>query len=235
MNSIVSLYNLLKAEYPNKVWVGQFAQSVDLTSASANILLVQVDETPSGNKDNNKRDAISFRIDIIGSSYSDVLAKAKNIRNICEPYNDEYIYLVKYDNTFVFHDDEPEVYRRVVELTVYENGDGLNSPTGYYEHYVNLNFLNGNVTILNQNDLNYLPITWSWGGQYTFNTIHTYEPSDIVVFFEMPNNQGTISQIVNECYTGNLDLTLYPGDTFQETLFLIRVRKDVSGQFLTGT
>jgi len=222
--------------------VGQFAQSMDLRSATSNVLLTVVSEEPSGNKDNNKRDVVTYQVDIIGTVQLECETKADNIRNLLEPLSDEYIYLITYDSSQRFYEEDSEVYRIVLTFSCYKNGDGLNSPTGYYEYYALFDWFTGDITLLNQNEANYIPISWDltpvnnidYGGTiYTFTATHTLDMDDVEVFFLMPNNQGTPLDIYNYGVNNDtLELSLYwESDVLIETRILIRVRKSASGAF----
>ena len=96
-NSTVSLYNLLESEFPGQVYNGQIGQSVNLQSTNGVILLTQISTSASKNKDNAKRDQIVYNIDIIGILQKTVDSLAEQVRNLVEPYTDEYIYLMEYD------------------------------------------------------------------------------------------------------------------------------------------
>ncbi len=238
-SSTVRLYDALKTEYPNKVYLGQFDQSANLRSTDSVVMLEMIDQNPSYTKDLAKRDQINYKIHVVGALQKEVEQKANEIRDLIEPYNDEYIYLMKFEGIETIYEDEAETYRKVVNFLCFPNQSGTNIPTGYWEYYAYMNFLTGAITVLNQNELNYLPISWEYtnnnseSGQFVAQ--HTYSASNILVYWELPNNQGSINQWVNTAT--NSDLTLfYPfTEVFQETYILIRVRKDVSGGFINPT
>ena len=236
-NSTVRLYDLLKADYPGKTYVGQIPQSVNLQTADGVILLESVSSEPTKNKDNAKRDQIVYYIHVIGTVLKTVDTLTEGIRNLVEPYTDEYIYHIEFDNTATDFNPEAETWERVLVFNVWPNTDGLNVPTGYYEYYGYFNFLSGAITILNQNALNFMPITWAYQNinseTWIFTAEHDIAISEIEVFWLMPNGQATIMQWTSLATETELTLTLGSTEVFQETQILIRKRKDVSGSFVS--
>lgn len=239
-NSTVRLYDLLKSEYPGQVYLGQIAQSVDIQSTTGVILLETISEDASGNKDGAKRDKIVYNVHVIGLLQKTIDSLAKDIRDLVEPYNDEYIYLMEYTGTQRDRDDTGEVFRNILSFTCWNNGDGLNTPTGYWEYYGYFNFLTGSITILNQNALNFMAIAWDYTNTnnefWSFEATHNITPtptSNIEVFWFAPNAQTMQMQWTSTIGTTNLLLELGSKELFQETQILIRVRKDVSGSFVS--
>jgi hypothetical protein len=235
-SSTVRLYDALKTEYPNKVYLGQFDQSANLRSTDSVVMLEMIDQNPSYTKDLAKRDQINYKIHVVGALQKEVEQKANEIRDLIEPYNDEYIYLMKFEGIETIYEDEAETYRKVVNFICFPQQDGLNTPTGYWEYYAYMDFIDGSIEVINLNDLNYLPISWTYtnDGAAQFVATHNYNAADVVVFWELPNNQGNQMDLNNECTNSTLTLTSFESDLFQETRMLIRVRKDVSGQFGGG-
>lgn len=229
-NSTVRLYDLLKAEYPGQVYLGQIAQTVNLQTADGVILLESISSSASKNKDNGKRDQIVYYVHVIGSILKTVDTLSEEIRNLVEPYTDEYIYLVEYDNTGTDYNEDAETWEKVLVFNVLPNTDGLNTPTGYWEYYAYMDYLTGAITVLNQNELNYMPIEWTYDN-YVFTTTYTYNPNDIEFFWLLPNLQGSVMQVVNTAFEGTLTVAVAFSDVVQELNILIRVRKDVSGSF----
>lgn len=236
-NSTVRLYDLLKSEYPGQVYLGQFDQGVDLRSATGVILLQEINETPTQNKDVIKRDQIVYNIQVIGTSQKVVDAVASNLRDVVQPYNDEYIMLMVYDSTFKDYDEDAEIYRKVLQFTCWPEPDGLNKPTEYYEHIVQMND-DGSVIILNLNARNYLPITWSYDLVIVDNewrAYYTYNDSDVNVY-QLANDE--LNYPVSAVKTEDQILIITNLKLNQEgkiQVFLIRVRKDINGQFISGT
>lgn len=240
-NSTVRLYDLLKSEYPGKVYLGQIDQSVDLRSSNGIILLQEINETPTQNKDVIKRDQVVYNIQVIGTIQKTVDAIASNIRDVVEPYNDEYIMLMVYDSTAKNYDEDAEIYQKVLQFTCWPEPDGLNKPTEYYEHLVRF-FDEDKHEILNLNARNYLPITWgviSTGDEnyaYYYEALHTYvNPVDIEVFslVSITEREDTI---VGVPATGYLTIGKKTSEgVIGSAIMLIRVRKDVNGQFISGT
>lgn len=229
-NSTVRLYDLLKAEYPNRVYVGQIPQLVSLQSTTGVILLESVTSSPTKNKDNAKRDQIVYYIHVIGSVLKTVDTLTEEIRNLVEPYTDEYIYLIEFDNTATDFNPEAETWERVLVFNVWPNTDGLNVPTGYYEYYAYMAYLTGAITVLNQNALNYMPITWAFENN-TFTTTYTYNTNDIEFFWLIPNLQGDVMQFTNTAFEGTLTIVVPTQEVYQELQILIRVPKSATGSF----
>ncbi|MBK8698369.1 MAG: hypothetical protein IPN29_01995 [Saprospiraceae bacterium] len=244
-NHTSKIYDALVAEYPGQVYVGQIDQTADLQSTSGVILIETVSEDNSQNKDLAKRDTIVLDVHVIGLLQLTVDSLAASIRNLIEPYTDEYIYLVTYDGARTDFSEDGEVYRKVITFTIWNNYDGLNTPTGYWEYYAIFDWLTGDVTVLNQNELNYMQITWSPypvanfennSTTYYFPTLHTYAIDDIEVFYFMINNEGTnLMHVTNAGTNSTLELQwTLTGDVLSETRILIRVRKSAVGQFISG-
>lgn len=235
-NSTVRLYDLLKAEYPGQVYLGQIAQSVDIQSTTGVILLETISEDTSGNKDGAKRDKIVYNVHVIGLLQKTIDSLAKDIRDLIEPYNDEYIYLMEYTGTQRDRDDTGEVFRNILSFTCWNNGDGLNTPTGYWEHRVRF-YNTDQHEILNVNDPNYLPISWTSFDNATahnFNADHTYADNAIQIY-AMMSIDTELEAGIKYTSTGGI-LTMYKegfGNEWIDQAFLIRVRKDVTGNFLT--
>lgn len=239
-NSTVRLYDLLKSEYPGQVYLGQISQSVNLQTADGVILLESISSSASKNKDNGKRDQIVYYVHVIGSILKTVDTLSEEIRNLVEPYTDEYIYLVEYDNTGTDYNEDAETWEKVLVFNVLPNTDGLNTPTGYWEYYGYFNFLTGSITILNQNALNFMAITWDYTNTnnefWSFEATHNITPtptSNIEVFWLAPNAQTMQMQWTSTIGITNLLLELGSTEVYQETQILIRVRKDVSGSFVS--
>lgn len=235
-NSTVRLYDLLKAEYPGQVYLGQIAQSVDIQSTTGVILLETISEDASGNKDGAKRDKIVYNVHVIGLLQKTIDSLAKDIRDLVEPYNDEYIYLMEYTGTQRDRDDTGEVFRNILSFTCWNNGDGLNTPTGYWEYYALMDYLTGAITVLNQNELNYMPIAWTYeninaGESFVYTSEHNISPNDIEFFWLIPNNQGAVMQFDVDVDASTLVINVPQPDPLQDLQILIRVRKDVSGSF----
>lgn len=237
-NSTVRLYDLLKSEYPGKVYLGQIDQSVDLRSSNGIILLQEINETPTSNKDVIKRDQVVYNIQVIGTLQKTVDAISSNIRDIVEPYNDEYIMLMVYDSMAKNYDEDAEIYAKVLQFTCWPEPDGLNKPTEYYEHIVRF-FSGENHEILNLNARNYLPITWSYFGNNStqnWSALHTYGTQAINVYALMVPDYEVESGIIFK--DGATELIIEKegfGNNFEDQTFLIRVRKDINGQFISGT
>ncbi len=235
-NSTVRLYDLLKAEYPGQVYLGQIAQTVNLQTADGVILLESISSSASKNKDNGKRDQIVYYVHVIGSILKTVDTLSEGIRNLVEPYTDEYIYLVEYDNTGTDYNEDAETWEKVLVFNVLPNTDGLNTPTGYWEHRVRF-YNTDQHEILNVNDPNYLPISWTSFDNATahnFNADHTYLDSAIEIYAMIVMDVELEFGIKYKSSAGIL--TMYKegfGNEWIDQAFLIRVRKDVTGNFLT--
>lgn len=233
-NSTVSLYNLLESEFPGQVYNGQIGQSVNLQSTNGVILLTQISAGASKNKDNAKRDQIVYNIDIIGILQKTVDSLAEQVRNLVEPYTDEYIYLMEYDGMVTNRDYEVEAYQKVLTFNCWPNTDGLNQPVGtfeYYEHYVR--FYNDNFhEILNETSDNYLPIKWSYS-DFAFHATHNITPlTDIDVFRKMVNYAQLSDRVTY--YLDEFQLTIIneeTGHTMDDVYMLIRVPRNIVGSF----
>lgn len=236
-NSTVRLYDLLKAEYPGQVYLGQIAQSVDIQSTTGVILLETISEDASGNKDGAKRDKIVYNVHVIGLLQKTIDSLAKDIRDLVEPYNDEYIYLMEYTGTQRDRDDTGEVFRNILSFTCWNNGDGLNTPTGYWEHLVRFYENSGTpqYEVLNQNELNYLPMVWGYGsypGYYIWSVNdNTFLQNDIEFYQQLPNDGSLVNDTSVVC---SVDARINVakqgfGDTFDNCIILIRIRKSAIG------
>lgn len=235
-SSTVRLYEALKTEYPNKVYLGQFDQAADLRSTDSVVMLEMISQTSSVNKDIAKRDQITYKIHVVGILQKEVEQKANEIRDLIEPYNDEYIYLMKFEGIDTIYEDQAETYRKVVNFTCFPNTDGLNMPGQWYEYYAYMDFISGAITVLNGGEINYVHIDWQFerdniDNVSTFTAFHTYSINDIKIYWEFPNHQGNQMDLQNDVDSSSIVLTTYETDLFQDTYFLIRVRKDVSGHF----
>lgn len=234
-SSTVRLYDALKTEYPNKVYLGQFDQSANLRSTDSVVMLEMIDQNPSYTKDLAKRDQINYKIHVVGALQKEVEQKANEIRDLIEPYNDEYIYLMKFEGIETIYEDEAETYRKVVNFICFPNQAGSNKPTDYYEHIVRF-YNTDQHEILNASALNYLPISWvafDSAATHTFTSEHTYQATDINVYAMMQMD----SPLEGDIYftASNTELTFYKegiGNSWDNSTFLIRVRKDVSGGFV---
>lgn len=233
-NSTVSLYNLLEFEFPGQVYNGQIGQSVNLQSTNGVILLTQISAGASKNKDNAKRDQIVYNIDIIGILQKTVDSLAEQVRNLVEPYTDEYIYLMEYDGMVTNRDYEVEAYQKVLTFNCWPNTDGLNQPVGtfeYYEHYVR--FYNDNLhEILNETSDNYFYIKWSYSN-FAFHATHHITPlTDIDVFRKMVNYAQLSDRVTY--YLDEFQLTIIneeTGHTMDDVYMLIRVPRNIVGSF----
>jgi len=133
------------------------------------------------------------------------------------------------------------------EVVIVENSEAIDvtvlkgQQAKYLEYYALFNWFTGAIEILNGDEDNFLPITWTtfpvsnidYGGNiYTFTATHNYSINDVQVYFEMPNNQGTPLDIYNYGENTSLELSLYwESDVLIETRILIRVSKDAVGAF----
>ena len=233
-SSTVRLYEALKTEYPNKVYLGQFDQSANLRSTDSVVMLEMINQTSSINKDIAKRDQITYKVHIVGILQKEVDQKANEIRDLIEPYNDEYIYLMKFDGIETIYEDNAETFRKVVNFTCFPNTDGLNKPTGWCEYYAYMDFLTGAITVLNGGEINYVHIDWTYEGNSNpkkFTAIHSYSINDVKIYFELPNHEGAQMNLQNDVDDSTIVLATYETNLFQDTYFLIRVRKDVAGSF----
>lgn len=236
-SSTVRLYDALKTEYPNKVYLGQFDQSANLRSTDSVVMLEMIDQNPSYTKDLAKRDQINYKIHVVGIIQKEVEQKANEIRDLIEPYNDEYIYLMKFEGIETIYEDEAETYRKVVNFICFPNQAGTNIPTGYWEHLVRFYENSGTpqYEVLNQNELNYLPMVWGYGsypGYYIWSVNdNTFLQNDIEFYQQLPNDGSLVNDINIVC---SVDARINVakqgfGNTFDNCIILIRIRKSAIG------
>ena len=236
-SSTVRLYEALKTEYPNKVYLGQFDQSANLRSTDSVVMLEMINQTSSINKDISKRDQITYKVHVVGILQKEVDQKANEIRDLIEPYNDEYIYLMKFDGIETIYEDNAETFRKVVNFTCYPNQSGTNVPTGYWEHLVRF-FENSGTPqyeVLNQNELNYLPMVWGYGsypGYYIWSVNdNTFLQNDVEFYQQLPNDDSLVNDTSVVC---SVDARINVakqgfGNTFDNCIILIRIRKSAIG------
>lgn len=235
-NSTVRLYDLLKTEYPTATYLGQIDQSVDLKSVNGIVLLMEVSESTSPNKDDAKRDQIVYNINVIGTLQKTVDAICENIRDLVEPYTDEYIMRMVYDSSAKEFDEDAEIYEKVMQFTCWPQKAGLNIPGGYWEHIVRF-YNTTQFEVLNATALNYMAIGWTSYDKPTthnFNADHTYADNAIQIY-AMMSMDTELESGIKYTSTGGI-LTMYKegfGNEWRDQTFLIRVRKDVPGNFLT--
>lgn len=233
-NSTVRLYDLLKTEYPTATYLGQIDQSVDLKSTTGIVLLKEVSESTSPNKDDAKRDQIVYNINVIGTLQKTVDAICENVRDLVEPYTDEYIMRMVYDSSAKEFDEDAEIYEKVMQFTCWPQKEGLNQPSGtfnYYEHYVRF-YNDSSHEILNSTDDNYLPITWSYSN-FAFHATHNVTPiTDVDVFRKLVNYSELSDRVVY--YLDEFELTIInekTGHTMDDVFMLIRIPKNATGSF----
>ncbi len=229
-SSTVRLYEALKTEYPNKVYLGQFDQSANLRSTDSVVMLEMISQTSSINKDIAKRDQITYKVHVVGILQKEVDQKANEIRDLIEPYNDEYIYLMKFDGIETIYEDNAETYRKVVNFTCFPNQAGTNIPTGWYEHFVRF-YNTSEYEVLNELELNYWPLTWVYSyesGVHRFTASHNYgvniDPANM--FYEINNYYNPDYFITMEKTTSSL-IVAKPNEAgnLDETIFLFRIPK----------
>jgi len=237
MSSTTSLYNALKNVYPNKVYVGQFDQSANLRSADSSIMIELVTQIPSRNKDNAKRDEIAYRIHVVGTMQKEVDEKCNAIRNLLEPYTDEFIYLVIFDSIGTDYEEQAETYHKILSFTVLPNTDGLNQTTEYWEHYAE--FRSGALELLNQNSYNYFPISWTFssdGNKAIWECDHNIQNAvdNIQVFYLANNKNNEYFDDYTKVHVQSHKLEIiqeFNGDWKYDQKYLIRYKKGLTGSF----
>ena len=129
----------------------------------------------------------------------------------------------------------------VVEQTQAVDVSVPSTPSSYWEYCAVFNYLTGNVTTINHNEANYIPITWSaipvssletGANWFNFVAQHTYQFAEFEVFFFGNENQGAPPEVIN--YPTASDLTIdivFNGEVVYWLKILIRVPKNATGSF----
>lgn len=120
MNCSTSLLDYLNTFFEGRVYYGIFPQQVKLDDAVPNILITNIFESPTKNKDfDNDRDVLSYRIEIIGSNYAAVIEAKETIRDLLNEEIDN-IYLLVYNGSEYILEEEIETHRIVMDYDVFK-------------------------------------------------------------------------------------------------------------------
>jgi hypothetical protein len=115
-----SIYDLIQDEYQS-TYFGKIPQSVNVVTATPNILISNLGSALDKNKDKSGRYQVSYRIEVIGTIYLTVSNYAHHIISTMINYTDTNIYLIDFDGSVSDRDSEAEIYRIVLDFNVFTN------------------------------------------------------------------------------------------------------------------
>lgn len=105
------------------VYFNKFPQSVNLKQTTPKILVTNVSETKTDDKDKKGRYEVVYRVEVIGSNYMNCKSTAYSIRKDLLDSADENIYLIVFDNETYQANDEYEVFTIITDYITHINYD----------------------------------------------------------------------------------------------------------------
>ena len=114
------IYDLISDEYAT-TYFNKFPQSVNIESATPNVLIQNISRTGSKDKDHTERVECTYRIEVIGTIYLTVSNYAENIISVMRNYTDTYIYLIDFENRLYDTDSTSEIHRLILDFKVFIN------------------------------------------------------------------------------------------------------------------
>lgn len=117
-----AFFEFVKLNHEN-VYFNKFPQSVNLKQATPKILVTNISETKTDDKDKKGRYEVIYRVEVIGSNYMTAKATAYTIRLDLLNSKDDNIYLISFDNETYQANDDYEVFTIITDYIVKINYD----------------------------------------------------------------------------------------------------------------
>jgi hypothetical protein len=117
-----AFFEFVKLNHEN-VYFNKFPQSVNLKQPTPKILVTNVSETKTDDKDKKGRYEVVYRVEVIGSNYMNCKATAYTIRQDLINSADDNIYLIVFDNETYQANDEYEVFTIITDYITHINYD----------------------------------------------------------------------------------------------------------------
>lgn len=114
----VAIYDLLK-DNVDHVYFNKFAQSVKLDQATPKVLIKNLTQLPVNSKDGIYLEEYTYRIEVIGTNYTNIGDVAADIKALLLAYQDENIYHVIFDNSYYDRNEDAEIHRIIQDYRVH--------------------------------------------------------------------------------------------------------------------
>lgn len=117
-----AFYEFVKLNHTD-VYFNKFPQSVNLKQPTPKILVTNISETKTDDKDKKGRYEVTYRVEVIGSNYMNAKSTAYTIRLDLLNSKDDNIYLISFDSETYQTNDEYEVFTIITDYIVKINYD----------------------------------------------------------------------------------------------------------------
>jgi hypothetical protein len=114
----VAIYDLLNDNVDN-VYFNKFAQSVKLDEATPKVLIKNLTQIPVHSKDGIYLEEYTYRIEVIGTNYTNISDVAADIKALLLAYQDENIYHVIFDNSYYDRNEDVEIHRMIQDYSIH--------------------------------------------------------------------------------------------------------------------
>jgi hypothetical protein len=120
MTADISIFEAIKTEYEN-TYFNKFKQTVKLDESEPKILVKNISQTRTSDKDKIGRYEAVYRVEVIGTNYMSCKDTAAGITALLEAFIDESIYLVSYDGEFYDTNETAEIHRVIIDYKAFIN------------------------------------------------------------------------------------------------------------------
>lgn len=114
----VAIYDLLN-DNVDHVYFNKFAQSVKLDEATPKVLIKNLTQIPVHSKDGIYLEEYTYRIEVIGTNYTNISDVAADIKDLLLAYSDANVYHVIFDNSYYDTDEDVEIHRMIQDYRVH--------------------------------------------------------------------------------------------------------------------
>ena len=114
----VAIYELL-SDNIDHVYFNKFAQSVKLDEATPKVLLKNLTQLPVNSKEGIVVEEYTYRIETIGTNYTNISNIAAEIKQLILSYSDANVYHTIFDNSYYDTDETVEIHRIIQDFRVH--------------------------------------------------------------------------------------------------------------------
>lgn len=114
----VAIYELL-SDNINHVYFNKFAQSVKLDEATPKVLIKNLTQLPVNSKEGIVVEEYTYRIETIGTNYTNISNIAAEIKDLILSYSDANVYHTIFDNSYYDTDETVEIHRIIQDFRIH--------------------------------------------------------------------------------------------------------------------
>lgn len=114
----VAIYELL-SDNIDHVYFNKFAQSVKLDEATPKVLIKNLTQIPVNSKEGIVIEEYTYRIETIGTNYTNISNIAAEIKELILGYSDANVYHTIFDNSYYDTDETVEIHRIIQDFRVH--------------------------------------------------------------------------------------------------------------------